>query len=99
MERILSGRETVVAAKEQVSCNLAEDAVVLDLKAGVYYGLNSVAARVWSLLQEPKTVQEIRDAILDEYDVDPDRCERDLFALLRELAAKELIRANDEEAS
>src|SRR2546427_11651852 len=61
MEKLLSERSTVVAGKEQISCNLAEEAVVLGLKAGVYYGLNSVAARIWNLIQEPKTVCEIRD--------------------------------------
>ena len=99
MERMLSGRSIVVAAKEQVSCNLAEEAVILNLKAGVYYGLNPVGARIWNLIQEPRTVDEIRDAILEEYDVDPDRCERDLLVLLRDLAAKELIRTKDEAAS
>ena len=99
MERMLSGRSIVVAAKEQVSCNLAEETVILNLKAGVYYGLNPVGARIWNLIQEPRTVHEIRDAILEEYDVDPDRCERDLLVLLRDLAAKELIRTKDEAAS
>lgn len=99
MEEFVSGRESIVAASEQVSCTLAEEAVILDLKSGVYYGLNPVAARVWDLIQEPKTLQKIRDTILEEYDVDLDRCERDLLTLLRELAARELIRARHEEAS
>jgi Coenzyme PQQ synthesis protein D (PqqD) len=99
MERMLSSRSTVVAAKEQVSCNLAEEAVILNLNAGVYYGLNSVGTRVWNLIQERKTVQEIRDVILGEYDVDPDRCERDLLVLLRDLAANKLIKVEDETAS
>jgi hypothetical protein len=99
MKRMLSGHETVVAAKKQVSCNLADDAVILDLQAGVYYGLNAVAARVWNLIQEPKTVAQIRDAIVDEYDVDPDRCECDLRLLLGDLMARGLVRAADEEAA
>ena len=98
MER-LSERSTVVAAKEQVSCSLAEEAVVLDLKAGVYYGLNEVGARVWSLVQEPRNVSDIRDAILEEFDVDPSLCERDLLVLLRDLAGRELIKVKDETAA
>ena len=98
MER-LSGRSTIVAAKEQVSCSMAEEAVVLDLKAGVYYGLNEVGARVWSLVQEPRNVSEIRDAILEEFDVDPSLCERDLLVLLRDLAGRELIKVKDETAA
>ncbi|PYN78477.1 MAG: PqqD family protein [Candidatus Rokuibacteriota bacterium] len=98
MER-LSGRSTIVAAKEQVSCSMAEEAVVLDLKAGVYYGLNEVGARVWSLVQEPRNVSEIRDAILEEFDVDPSLCERDLLVLLRDLAGRALIKVKDETAA
>jgi hypothetical protein len=96
MERVLSGRSTVVAAEGQVSCNVAEEAVVLDLESGVHCGLNSVAARVWNLIQRPRTVHEIQAAILDEYDVAPARCEHDLLALLRDLAARRLIDVEDE---
>ena len=96
---MLSGCSTVVAAKEQVSCILGEEAVILNLKAGVYYGLNPVGARIWNLIQEPKTVREVRDAIVDEYDIDPDRCQRDLLALLQDLEAKDLIKVRDEAAS
>jgi hypothetical protein len=52
--------------------------------------------RIWELLQEPKTVSEIRAVILGEYDVDLDRCQHDLLALLRDLEAKKLIRVSDE---
>jgi Coenzyme PQQ synthesis protein D (PqqD) len=89
---MLSANSTVVAAKDQVSCDLADEAVILDLKAGIYYGLNSVGARVWNLIQEPKTVDQIRDALLGEYEIDAASCERDLLVLLGDLAARELVR-------
>jgi len=41
-------------------------------------------------------VSEIRDAILKEYDVEPDRCETDLLMLLQELLDKELIEVKNE---
>jgi Coenzyme PQQ synthesis protein D (PqqD) len=82
---------TVVRAKEQVSCDLAGESVILNLKSGVYYGLNPVGARVWELIQEPRTVSAVLDVLLKQYDVEVDRCEGDLFALLEDLAARELI--------
>ena len=99
MEARVSGRSTVVAAKDQVSCDLAGEAAILNLQAGVYYGLDAVGARVWHLLQEPRTVQDIRDTILMEYEVERDRCERDLLALLQDLAAAGLIEVRDEPAA
>jgi hypothetical protein len=88
---VVSGSSTVVAAKDQVSSDLGGEVAILDLKAGVYYGLDAVGARIWSFIQEPRTVNEIRDILLEEYDVEPERCERDLLALLRRLADEGLV--------
>ncbi|KPL12125.1 thymidylate synthase [candidate division BRC1 bacterium SM23_51] len=93
---MISTQSTVVAARDQVSSNLDGEAAILNLKNGVYYGLDPVGARIWSLIQEPTTVAELRDAIVEEYEVEPDRCERDLLALLRDLAAEGLIEVRDE---
>jgi hypothetical protein len=88
---LVSGDSTVVAAKDQVSSDLGGEVAILDLKAGVYYGLDAVGARIWSLIQEPRTVNEIRDILLEEYEVEPERCERDLLALLQRLADEGII--------
>jgi hypothetical protein len=44
-------------------------------------------------------VQEIRDAILREYEVSSEQCERDLFTLLGELSAKGLVEVRDAAAA
>jgi hypothetical protein len=91
MTSTVSQRSTVVASKDQVSSDLGGEKAILDLKAGMYYGLDDVGARVWDLIQEPRNVGDIRDILLEEYDVAPERCERDLLALLQRLADEELI--------
>jgi hypothetical protein len=82
---------TVVATAHQVTAAVHGEAVILQMKDGIYYSLDAVGARVWSRLQQPVTVHELRDLIVAEYDVDADRCERDLLALLHDLAAASLI--------
>jgi hypothetical protein len=89
--RVVSVGSSVVAAKDQVSSDLGGEVAILDLKGGTYYGLDLVGARIWGLLQEPRTVEEIRDVLLSEYEVEPDRCERDLLALLQRLADEKLV--------
>ena len=85
-------KETVVVASaDQVSSDLAGESVILSLKSGTYYGLNPVGSSVWLLIQEPKTIAEICEAILEEYDVDAQTCESDIQALLADLLAVQLI--------
>ena len=86
----------VIAARDQVSCDVGGEAAILQLASGTYYGLNPVGARVWALLQQPRTVREIHDALLAEYEVGPEQCERDLVALLQTLAAERLIEVRDD---
>ena len=95
LERTISECSMVVAAKDQVSADLSDEVVMLDLESGVYYGLDAVGARIWSLIQEPRAVGDIRDTLLEEYQVEPNRCERELLTLLRELAAEGLIEVKD----
>ncbi len=85
----------VVVSPDQVSCDLAGEAAILNLKTGVYYGLDPVGARIWSLLAQPTTVAAIRDTIIAEYDVTPERCEADIRDLLEKLAAEGLVRFDD----
>src|SRR5437879_4369638 len=85
----------VVAAKDQVSSNLAGEIVILSLQTSRYFGLDRVAARIWELLKAPARVAAIRDTIIREHEVEPGRCERDLLALLQQLAEQGLIETTD----
>jgi len=91
MDADLSVHSIVIATPEQVSCPLGEESAILNLKNTVYYGLNPVGARVWNLLQQPRTVGELRDVLLDEYEVDAGRCESDLLELLEKMRSEGLI--------
>jgi hypothetical protein len=89
--RVVLETAVAVASDQQISSQLGDETVILDLEDGVYYGLDPVGTSIWRLLQEPRPIAEIRDRIVEEYDVDPERCERELLALLRDLAERRLI--------
>lgn len=91
MDAHLSLRSVVVATGEQVSCALGEESAILNLKNTVYYGLDPVGARIWSLLLEPRSVRDIRNTLLDEYEVEKKRCETDLLKFLDQMRAEGLI--------
>ena len=67
------------------------EAVILDLAQGQYFGLDEVGTRIWQLLQTHGTVRAVFDQMLDEFDVEPERLEADLEALLQALADSGLV--------
>jgi hypothetical protein len=87
----LTHDSTVMASANQMSTQLDDEAIVLDLESGIYYGLAQVGARIWAILQQPTTCTQIVDALRDEYDVDPNDLKTDVLAFVRELHENRLV--------
>jgi len=96
---MVTADSTIVATKEHLSSDLTGETIILNSKSGVYFGLNAVGASIWNLIQEPKTVKEIQDAILAKYQVEPEQCESDILALLQDMQTEGLIEVGDETAT
>jgi len=92
MDSAINENTIVVAEDQQVSGNLPDgNAVILNLNSGVYYGVNAVGERVWSLVQKPISFTELRDILMTEYDVDHNQCTEELKRLLQDMSAHGLI--------
>ena len=82
---------TIVRSSDQVSTDLGGEAVILGIQSQEYFGLEDVGVRIWGIIREPKTVRDILNTLLNDYDVEPKRCESDLLAVLQEMAEEGLI--------
>ena len=92
-----SDNDRVSASKDAVACEFGNGLALLDMRSNIYYSLNSVGAYIWELIQEPKSISEIRSAVLERYNVEPERCKADVDGLLKGLADAGLARLHDEE--
>ena len=81
---------TIRIADDVLASAFENELVLLNLRDGIYYGLEGVGTRVWSLMQRPIPIAEIRDMIVAEFDVDRARCEADLRVLLAALVDRGL---------
>jgi hypothetical protein len=57
------------------------------------YTLNEVGSRIWQLIDEPLSAQQVAAVISREYDVSAEEAERDVTALLALMEEAGLIRA------
>ena len=79
------------AISDQLSGDLGGEAVVLSLKSGKYYGLNTLGARIWELLQAPRSLEVIEAIILSEFEVDADECHVEVTAFIDLLESEGLV--------
>ena len=87
------GPDTVVAQIEElVSSNLDGETVMMSVENGKYYGMDAIGSRVWALIKQPRSVSELCDILLREFNVARERCEKDVLIFLNKLAEDNLIR-------
>ena len=70
---------------------LEGEAVLLDLEAGTYFGLNESGTRAWALIGGGSTLGAVHAALIAEFDAAPERVWDDLVALARELLRNRLV--------
>ena len=89
---------TLSVPSEVLIQELDDEAVILNLNSARYFGLDPVGTRILTLLDESATIQEAYDRLLREYEVEPERCERELLTLLNKLADIRLIEVCNEKS-
>jgi hypothetical protein len=97
MDEIISMQSVVKVSNEGLSRSIDREVAIVNLQNSTYYGLDPVGAYVWSLLQQPTRVRELRDAMLRKYEVDEQRCEQELLNLLQTMRSEGLIEVQSAE--
>lgn len=76
---------------EVLSRVLDGEAVLLHLGTGSYFGMNEVATSAWEKIAKGTTFGALREALLQEFEVDEAVLEKDLSDLVTALEAQRLV--------
>jgi len=71
----------------------AQQAVMLSISAGRYYGLNAVGSRIWEMLETPMTLAEICARLCQQYEVDAQLCETAVLTFVNDVVNNGLVHA------
>jgi hypothetical protein len=67
------------------------EALLIHLSSGDYFSLDNVGTRVWENIDGTRTIQDLAELILMEYDVDRDQVVADVLRLAEQLADEGLL--------
>jgi hypothetical protein len=71
--------------------NLNDCPFIFDPTTETAYGLDSLGVFIWDLISKPRTIKEIGDVVLRNYETERKQCERDILLFLKKLECFELI--------
>ena len=86
----LPGDAIVKRSDDLLTAEVDGELMAMSIERGTCYGLNSVGTRIWALLAEPRTVDDLCALLAGEYDVDAAQCRKEVTSLLEELRAEGL---------
>lgn len=71
--------------------DLDDELLMMSIDSGEYYSVDTIGARVWSLLEKPTAVTTLCQTLMREFDVDLTTCQQDLLAFLHEMSTLDVI--------
>lgn len=74
-----------------IAADMDGETVMMSIERGDYYGIGGVGSRVWELLETPRTMADIVQAICAEFDVDEASCRADMEHFLGELHSHGIV--------
>ena len=83
----LGPSSVVTRSPEILDAEIDGETVMMSIENGEYYGLDEIGSTIWQLLEEPRSVDDLCRTLRQEYDVEEDKCRRDVTRFLGELAA------------
>ncbi len=84
LDKVYSKSDSIVSRK------IADEFILVPIRQNVgdlesIYTLNETAARIWELIDGKMKVEEIKEMIVEEFEVTPEEAEKDLVEHLQQL--------------
>ena len=74
-----------------MSRKVDDETVLLDLKSGMYFGLDGVGKRIWESVSDGNNLAQTAAIIASEYDVESERAQTDVITFASELMERGLL--------
>jgi len=83
--------DLVTRGSDLLTATVDGELLAMSVDRGVCYGLNRVGARAWELLETPRSIQSLCEALVVEFDVEPATCLAETTELIEGLRAEGLV--------
>lgn len=81
----------VTRSDSLVSSAIEGEVTMMNVQTGKYYGLTSVGARIWTLIEHSMPISDVCDRLLAEYRVGRDTCEREVVTFVQQMAEEGVV--------
>ena len=82
---------TVTQSQDQVTADIDGQLVMMSIEKGEYFGLDEVGTRIWDLIEQPRSVDQLCSRLQEEFEIDNETCEKHVLGFLDNLSQLGLV--------
>ncbi|HSR74060.1 MAG TPA: PqqD family protein [Sulfurovum sp.] len=87
--------QKIIFADTVFAQEVDDEMVILDMESENYFGLDEVGTSIWQAMQEKETLQDVFDALLEQYEVEPEILAKDLSDFVEKLLENGLAKVKE----
>ncbi|NMO95719.1 lasso peptide biosynthesis PqqD family chaperone [Paenibacillus lemnae] len=91
---VISGEDKIVQSEGFFVSDMDGEKVMMSIQHGKYYNLGRIGGRIWELAHSPVTISGMVEQLVSEYDIEPEVCEQQVRAFLKQLADEGLVQVS-----
>ena len=89
--QIIEPATVVRRAETAVSAPIGDETAMMSLEKSMYYGLDDIGSRIWALIEQPRSVGDLCDTLMAEFEVDRETCQQHVLEFLEELKDEGIV--------
>lgn len=82
----LIGRSPTVVGADTV-----DEAILIDIDSGYFFQLNTTAARIWALAEQPISFGEMSTKLIEAFKAPAEECRRDIAEFVADMQERGLL--------
>ena len=85
--------KTIVSKRKQglLVSELGNELVMMDIEEGNYIGLNETGRAIWELIEEPISVEQLIQQLVNRYEINIGECTSDTLECLNKMNEQKLL--------
>ncbi len=88
----IENNSKIILNQELLQSEIDGETIMMSIDNGKYYGLNSVASRIWEIIKDEPLFSELIEKLMEEYDIEKKQCEIETLDFLTNLIKNKLIK-------
>lgn len=87
----IDANDVVTRKDGNLVSDMGGEKVMMSISSGKYYNLGSTGGRIWELIAEERTLNNLIETLAAEYDIQTEQCREQVVSFLEHLSREGLI--------